>query len=776
VNSTTTAIDTSHPLCSVLNGLSEAILILDGDLKVVWSNRILLNLLGFTETEIRGADAAELFAANLAPSALMKDSCAGIIPALLAGRKEMHRFEGLIRTARGEDRWFSGMIRQLDGNGNGCAWVLRLSDITDQKLSEKRLERTAGRLGGQVRDYSTLYSISRMIETDSVPLDRILAGTAKVLPSGFQHPERLDARIILGENEYTSEQYTATAWRISSPIVVQGVQEGTIEVTCRDELRNHPLPAFISNEQDLLQAVAEMLGREIARRRTEEASRRQAELLDLTHDTVIVLDMHGRITFWNRGAQEQYGWSETEALGKEAHTLLCTRSLQSLSEIREEVLSGGRWEGELVQVRKDGALVSVASRWALQRGEDGKPTAILETNHDITARKRVEEALLRKNRHLSALNQIIAVSASPGQLDGFLQSALDKTLELLECELGMAYLSDPDGQYPRLMYHRGVRELPGGWKSDYLLPESLRFIGLPRYIEHSPVMAAAEEELLKALSAASLACIPLVAGQEVFGVLCIGKRNDPPFSAEDKCLIEAIAQEIGFGMLRWMLQQRLEASNREANLYLDIITHDIKNVANVSGLYLDLLIGLLEGEAAEYARRLRASNNKGIEILSNVSTIRKIYQQNAVLEPIDLAAVIREGIRGAPDAVIHHEGAPHTVLADRLLSEVFSNLIGNAVKFGGPGVHIFIRTERQEDGTVLVAVEDTGPGIPDIAKKAIFRRFGQGKRQGSGDGLGLYIVRTLVERYGGRVWVEDRVPGRPDEGAAFRFTLRSATP
>jgi len=74
---------------------------------------------------------------------------------------------------------------------------------------------------------------------------------------------------------------------------------------------------------------------------------------------------------------------------------------------------------------------------------------------------------------------------------------------------------------------------------------------------------------------------------------------------------------------------------------------------------------------------------------------------------------------------------------------------------------------------VLVSVEDTGPGIPDADKQAVFHRYEQ-KRRGVGEGLGLYLVRILVERYGGRIWVEDRVPGRPEEGAAFRFTLQKA--
>jgi signal transduction histidine kinase len=79
---------------------------------------------------------------------------------------------------------------------------------------------------------------------------------------------------------------------------------------------------------------------------------------------------------------------------------------------------------------------------------------------------------------------------------------------------------------------------------------------------------------------------------------------------------------------------------------------------------------------------------------------------------------------------------------------------------------------EERDDEVIVSVEDTGPGIPDVQKEAIFHRFTRGRERAGGQGLGLYIVRTLIKRYGGRVWADDRVPGRPEEGAAFRFTLR----
>jgi len=220
------------------------------------------------------------------------------------------------------------------------------------------------------------------------------------------------------------------------------------------------------------------------------------------------------------------------------------------------------------------------------------------------------------------------------------------------------------------------------------------------------------------------------------------------------------------------LHRQLQSANREANLYLDILTHDIGNTENVSNLYADLLIDTLKGEEVRYAKKLQRSIRKSIDILRTVTTIRRIHQASPELRPVDLDAVILGVIENFPGRTIHYDGTQYRVLAGDLLGVVLTNLIGNAVRFGGPEVVVAVRV-AEKDGSVMVTVEDTGPGVPDDEKYAIFHRYEQQKR-GVGEGLGLYFVQILVERYGGKVRVEDRVPGRSEEGAVFRFTLRIA--
>jgi PAS domain S-box-containing protein len=158
-------------------------------------------------------------------------------------------------------------------------------------------------------------------------------------------------------------------------------------------------------ERELLRSRDE-LAREVAERT------QQASLLNLTHDTIFVRDMNDVITFWNRGAQELYGWRAEDAIGKQAHQLLKTDLPMPADELRAALLRDGRWEGELKTTKADRTSVVVASRWSLRRDAQGRPVAILETNNDVTERHRREqeiralnEALAQRTSELEAINK-----------------------------------------------------------------------------------------------------------------------------------------------------------------------------------------------------------------------------------------------------------------------------------------------------------------------------------------------------------------------------------
>ena len=175
----------------------------------------------------------------------------------------------------------------------------------------------------------------------------------------------------------------------------------TIDLTFREPLNLVALITFLGTALVITSLMAKV-------RKSFEALREQARLLDLTHDTIFVRDMNDVITYWNRGAEKLYGWTREEAVGKVTHQLLQTIFPAPLEQINEELLRTDRWEGELVHTKGDGTQVTVASRWSLQRDDHGRPGAILETNNDITERKRAEE----ERRYNTRLLRTITDNAS----------------------------------------------------------------------------------------------------------------------------------------------------------------------------------------------------------------------------------------------------------------------------------------------------------------------------------------------------------------------------
>jgi PAS domain S-box-containing protein len=234
----------------------------------------------------------------------------------------------------------------------------------------------------------------------------------------------LGAALLLGRYHFREVEFPLFLFAIALTVWYAGVGPAILAVVFSSLVFNYfftePLYSFYVTTAELAYYVAFILfalliiwfstvrrrvERELLESRDElekevTVRTQQASLLNLTHDTIFVRDMSDIITFWNRGAQELYGWTAEEAIGKHSHQLFRTAFPVQIGEIQSELLRTGRWEGELEKTKADGIRVVVASRWSLRRNEQEGPIAILETNNDITERKRAEEEVRKLNREL----------------------------------------------------------------------------------------------------------------------------------------------------------------------------------------------------------------------------------------------------------------------------------------------------------------------------------------------------------------------------------------
>jgi PAS domain S-box-containing protein len=147
----------------------------------------------------------------------------------------------------------------------------------------------------------------------------------------------------------------------------------------------------------------------------------QARLLDLSSDAIIVRDLDGIIQFWNSGAEELYGWSRSEALGKCKQDLLRSEFSEPLEQIIGRLQREGRWAGELIQSRRDGTRIHVSTRWVLDPERPGNPARVLITDNDITLQKQAEELMRSEAKRLDALveQRTATLRETIGELEAF---------------------------------------------------------------------------------------------------------------------------------------------------------------------------------------------------------------------------------------------------------------------------------------------------------------------------------------------------------------------
>lgn len=225
----------------------------------------------------------------------------------------------------------------------------------------------------------------------------------------------------------------------------------------------------------------------------------------------------------------------------------------------------------------------------------------------------------------------------------------------------------------------------------------------------------------------------------------------------------------------------LEERNR-AELFVDIMGHDINNLNQVTIGNLDLIKDddNLTPEQKDSITDALNSALGSASIIDNVRKIQAINVEKETMHPEDLnnmileciSAVLKPADRGV---TLNYSPRPGLMIqGSSLMKEAFCNLINNAVKHSEKDVTIDISvSEATKAGKKFydVSIADNGPGIPDQLKPKLFNRFQRGDTKAHGKGLGLFIVRSLVEQAGGNIVAGDRVAGDYGQGAKFIVSL-----
>ncbi len=287
--------------------------------------------------------------------------------------------------------------------------------------------------------------------------------------------------------------------------------------------------------------------------------------------------------------------------------------------------------------------------------------------------------------------------------------------------------------------------------------------------------------------------LPLIYDDTILGALTIYSERPDAFDSDEVSLLSELADELSYGIMalrdraeRIKVEKALEESKAQVELYLDLMGHDINNMNQIAIGFLEIALNKLR-EAGRLDITDEELITRPVEALGNssalISSVRKLQKERSgelAAKIIDLNRLLLEicdefeKVPGRVVAIRFRERCSCTVQANDLLKDVFVNIVGNAIKHStGPlAIDISLQcADRPEGKACVVTIEDNGPGIPDELKAVFLSGSKSNGEHMTGKGLGLCIVRTLVEDYMGKVLVEDRVPGDHSQGCRFVVEL-----
>lgn len=234
---------------------------------------------------------------------------------------------------------------------------------------------------------------------------------------------------------------------------------------------------------------------------------------------------------------------------------------------------------------------------------------------------------------------------------------------------------------------------------------------------------------------------------------------------------------------RRLAEDRVLRAKSEAEFHLDLMAHDLTNFAQIAQGNLELmqLHTVLEPRAVQYLANCQRQLARSAALIAKVKMLARIKEQgDGALIPVDLERLVTDAAALVKDmypdkivAIAFQPSGGKPARGNEWLDAVFANLFENAVKYTPmPEVRIAvgIAESTAHPDCWEVRIEDHGPGVADAMKERIFTRY-PGRDSAKGSGLGLVLAKTIIERLGGTIWMEDRVPGEQARGSAFKFTV-----
>jgi PAS domain S-box-containing protein len=523
-------------------------------------------------------------------------------------------------------------------------------------------------------------------------------------------------------------------------------------------------------------------------------------IIESADDAIISKTLDGIITSWNAGAQRIFGYTAEEVIGKPILILIPEDHINEEPEILARLKAGERVEHyETIRKRKDGSLVEISLTVSPILDSSGKVIGASKIARDISERKRAEQALAEQAEIIETVNQLGQTLAGELELHKIVQAVTDAATNIIEAQVGAFFYNVPDKNGESFMLYA----ISGEWRKAFAqIPmarnreifsqtfkgEGTLLIGDvkhdPRYGKKSPFYGMPDGRL----PVTSYLAVPVIARSgEVYGGLFFGHSEANMFSERGARIVEGLAGQAAVAMdnsrlyeaaqfareeaeaaaaRNERLYQQAEESSRLKEEFLATISHELRTPLNAILGWARMLRAGLKAEdtdkALETIERNARAQAQLIDDLLDVSRIvtGKLRMNVQATDPQSFIEAAIAALKPAAEAKgirvqkILDTGIL-TVQGDPVrLQQIIWNLLSNAIKFTPRNGDVHVRMSRVNSHLEIVVV-DTGQGISPEFLPHVFDRFRQADqrttRQHGGMGLGLAIVRHLVELHGGSV-------------------------
>ena len=544
---------------------------------------------------------------------------------------------------------------------------------------------------------------------------------------------------------------------------------------------------------------ASKIARDISdRKRAEVAARRLSEVVASSDDAIITKNLDSTITSWNPAAERMFGYSAAEAIGRSIRMLIPAALQDEEDVVLAKIRAGESVEHyETVRRRKDGTQLSISLTVSPIRNEDGEVSGASKIARDITERTRLQAEAREHAATTQKLGEVGALVASTLDRDIIVQKVTDIATELTQAEFGAFFYNVRDAEVGDAYMLYTLSGAPKEAFAKFPHPRATAVFGPtfrgegtvrlddvtkdPRYGLKAPYFGMPPGHL----PVRSYLAVPVKGvGGEVLGGLFFGHPQPGVFTAQHQRVAEGIAAWASVALENARLYVEAQTANRMKDEFLAVLSHELRTPLNAIVGYARLLrAGMLAGEKADRGFETLERNAAWLtQIVEDVLDVSRIVSGKIRLDvqPVDLSLIVDNAIGTVQPAADAKGVRLHAVIDPRVgpvsgdpdrLQQVVWNLLSNAVKFTPKAGRIQVLLERV-NSHIEIVVSDTGIGIRPDFLPFVFERFRQAEgaitRKTGGLGLGLAIVRHIVEMHGGTVQADSAGEGH---GATFRVTL-----